>query len=203
MPRRHRYLKRIEEDGFHGFVVSYPEEDRRRTCHFADDEYGTADGALEAAVWFLKLRPGSSRPRGAPGTTGVTGVLEKAGYYQAFWYSWDGRRVNRTFSWAKHGKEKALRLAARTVRESEEEASGVRSLPRRAPSRSQRANGKRGCYGWRPTSYKNVFRLDHPRFHGFVVQTIRDGARHLGYLSDQPHGRRVALAAALRYRDSL
>jgi hypothetical protein len=129
-------VERVEEAEFHGWVVSYREEGRERTCRFSDDEYGSADRAHRAAVWFANLRPGSPWPGGARGTTGVTGVVgntalttsgRRVGHYQAYWYSWKGKRGSRTFSWLKYGKEEALRRAALAVKRGVEEAAGIRS----------------------------------------------------------------------------
>lgn len=47
---------------------------------------------------------------------------------------------------------------------------------------------------------RNVQRVDHHHFHGWLVCLKRAGLRHERYFSDEP-GRRSALRSALRWRD--
>jgi hypothetical protein len=204
-------IKRVDEEGFHGFRVLYRAKGEERLRSFADEKEGSASKAFRAAVRFqLRLEIGAPVPRRQESETGIPGVMigwtrtsarSVVMHYTASWYDENGRRVARVFSWRKYGKKRALELAAGAREKGLAEARRKRRL-RGAEKPPPRRCSKSLLDRSKPTKHENIGRADHHDFHGYVVRLTRAGARHSKYFSDKPDGKAKALERAIEYRDA-
>lgn len=136
-PRSNYGISRIDQPAKknHGYYVRITHRGSRHQKYFPDKSNGGKTKALKAAKehrdallarmpkYKQEIAARRKRRIKQSGTTGVTHVLAKSPkgkvyeYWQAAWLDNQGRRRTKKFSIARHGEEKALRLAKKTRRE--------------------------------------------------------------------------------------
>ena len=209
-------IERVDEEGFHGWVVTVWKNGLEHKRRFDEAKSRNPSAAFAAAVRFrdrIVTGAGPAIPsKGKTGTRGISArrVLTSAGRYvmnyTSSWYAADGTREVRVFSWLKHGKEEALRLAKQAVREGKAAARRARRLRKKgkAGASNVKVRPKALLDRSMPTKHHNVRRKDHYHFHGYVVRLGRVRSQLSKSFSDTTcGGRRAALARALEYRDAL
>ena len=210
-------MDRVDRGRFHGWLVSGWKNGEKVKRDFAEDSYRNPSWALVAAVRFRdSLVSGGGDWSPSKRATGIPGIAigrvrttarRYVKHYTVSVYGADGKRRVRVFSWLKYGKERALELAKNALREGREEALRARRLKRqekKAAEADGEARLKSAAARSKPTEHKNVRRVDHHYFHGYVVSLGRVGSRHQKYFNDGAgRGPRAALARALEYRDAL
>ncbi len=210
-------LGRVDREGFHGWIVTVSRNGLERMRRFAEESHRSPSAAFAAAVRFRnRMVSGAGlaadlrdRGTGIPGIS-IGRVRTTAGryfkHYSASVYGADGRRLTLVFSWLKHGKERALELAEKVLREEREEIRRARRQlkKKQGAAKDRKADLTSAVERSKPTEDKNVRRVDHHYFRGYVVAIGRAQARHQKYFGDRVNGgRRAALERALEYRDGL
>ncbi len=113
------------ERNFAGWVVRYRHRDAWMQRYFADERFGAADAAREAAQAFLEAEPEQrleaialarrlrSRRNSKAGMIGVTRLVTagRPPNWMAYWTDEAGERRFKRFSVAIFGEEEAMRLA--------------------------------------------------------------------------------------------
>ena len=211
-------IARVEQKGFHGWVVTVWKRGVEHQRRFAEESYASPSAAFAAGVRFRNRIVFGAGAAGGPSkkATGIPGISigsvrttsgRYVKHYKVSVYGADGKRRGPVFSWLKHGKKRALELAKKALKEGREEARRARRMPKKkTPSRTgdEESRLKSALALSKPTEHRNVRRVDHNHFHGYVVALRRVQARHQKYFSDGVRGgRRAALAQALEYRDAL
>lgn len=211
-------IERVDQEGFHGWAVSVWNKGEEHQRRFAEASFSSPSAAFAAGVRFRNRNVSgggagaglSKEGTGIPGIS-VGSVRTTAGryvkHYKVSLYGADGRRRAMVFSWLKYGKDRAIQLAKKALKEGREEARRARRLKKNDKEPAD-ADGKVRLKSAlalsKPTEHKNVRRVDHHYFHGYVVALRRVQSRHQKYFSDRVcGGRRAALARALEYRDAL
>ena len=210
-------IERVDQEGFHCWAITVWKRGVEHKRRFAEASYASPSAAFAAGVRFRnRIVSGDGAAAGPPkGGTGIPGVSvgrvrTTAGryvkHYKVSVYGADGKRHGPVFSWLKYGKERALQLAKKALKEGRAEARRARRLlKKKTPTRTDdEARLKSALSPSKPTEHRNVRRVGHNHFHGYVVALGRLLSRHRKYFSDGVCGGRcAALARALEYRDAL
>ncbi len=209
-------IQRVDEEGFHGWVVTVWKNGIEHKRRIGEDKSRSPSVAFAAAVRFRDgIISGAGRAGTSKEETGIPGirvgrVLTSAGRYvmnyTSYWYAARGTREVRIFSWLKHGKEEALRLAKRALREGRERTRRARRLRKKGKTANAHVeiNSKSVQDRSMATRHPNVRRIDHHHFHGYVVTLWRVRSRVSKSFSDTTcGGRRAALERAVEYCDAL
>lgn len=210
-------IGRVDREGFHGWIVTIRKNGLERLRRFAEETYRSPSAAFAAAVRFRNrivsrnsfAADDREKGTGIPGIS-IGRVRTTAGryvkHYKVSVYGADGRRRALVFSWLKHGKERALQMAQTALQQEREKVRRARrSLKKQPrPKKEEKDRLTSALERSKPTEHKNVRRVDHHYFHGYVVALGRAQSRCQKYFSDGVRGgRRGALAQALEYRDAL
>ena len=209
-------IERVDEEEFHGWLVTVWKNGIEHKRRFGEAKSRTPSVVFAAAVRFRdRIISGAGWARTSKEETGIPGirvgrVLTSAGRhvmnYTTSWYAANGTREVRIFSWLKHGKEEALRLAKRALREGRERTRRARRLLKKRKTANTRFKARSKSVQDRlmPTKHPNVRRKDHNHFHGYVVTLSRARSRLSKSFSDTTcGGRRAARARAHEYCDAL
>ncbi len=201
-------IGRVDREGFHGWIVTIRKNGLERLRRFAEETYRSPSAAFAAAVRFRNrivsrnsfAADDREKGTGIPGIS-IGRVRTTAGryvkHYKVSVYGADGRRRALVFSWLKHGKERALQMAQTALQQEREKVRRARrSLKKQPrPKKEEKDRLTSALERSKPTEHKNVRRVDHHYFHGYVVALGRAQSRCQKYFSD---GARAVVGAPCR-----
>jgi hypothetical protein len=158
-------IERVDQEGFHGWVVTVWKKGKEHKRRFAEGSYASPAAAFAAGVRFRnRIVSGAGAAAGpSKGGTGIPGISvgsvrttsgRYVKHYKSSVYGADGKRRGLVFSWLKHGKERALELAKKALREGRAEARRARRLLKKKKKTPTRTDDE--------ARLKSVFRCRNP-----------------------------------------